>query len=261
MSAQTLADALIAADRSTPIDALPGFMPQDAADAIAVQQLVVGDRPVRAWKVARNGVLGPVMAPMMRLVVAQGNTATYDLSHSSALETEIGLVLSRDLEPLEGGGEHDIDSVLDHVASLHLGIELLEHRLSLDLRKAYFPLALADAMNNGGYVLGPELDRDRVRALIADPDGAGHDLRLVFDGREAATGTARHVDRNPLVPLLAFLNDAEARSKRGTQGDFWRLKAGDIVTTGCFGPPVPLGGARRAQIDWLASLTLESPTA
>ena len=253
---QALAAALIAADRTSEIATLPAWVPQNAADAIAVQRAVVAGRPIAAWKIGRNGALGPVAAPMLRLVIATGDTATYDLSHTSAVETEIGFKLARDLAPLPDGRQHTIATVMDHVGSVHLGIELLEHRLTPELRKT-FPLALADAMNNGGYVLGPELDRARVLALINDPAGQGHDLTLTFDGQTAASGPAPHVDGNPLVPLLELLNDAGARHQRGDADAFWQLRAGDIVTTGCFGPAVPLKGGRRVEIDWLASLVIE----
>lgn len=248
---QNLADALIAADRSTVIETTPAWLPQTAADAIAVQQVVAAGQPIIAWKIGRNPNFGPVAAPMRRTIIAKGDQANYNLAHTVAVETEIGFKLASDLKPLPSGEAHTVDTIMSHVASVHLGVELLEDRLALPLRKANGGLALADALNNGGYVLGPELPRDRVLALIADPVANAHDLTLTFGGEQVASGPAPHVNANPLVPLLDFLNDHEARAQRGAADAFWSLKAGDIVTTGCFGPPVKLNGAKSIEIDWL----------
>ena len=254
---QNLADALIAADRTALIDTTPAWLPQTAAEAIAVQEAVVGGQPIIAWKIGRNPVFGPVAAPMLRTIVVAGDSAAYNLAYTSAVETEIGFKLGSDLKPLSNGQAHTVETIMDHVASVHLGVELLEDRLTPELRKANGGLALADSLNNGGYVLGPELARERVLALIADPAGQGHDLTLIFDGQEVASGPAPHVNGNPLVPLLDFLNDASARAQRGAADIFWSLKAGDIVTTGCFGPAVKLNGARRIEIDWLTRFVID----
>ena len=254
---QDLADALITADRNSLTATTPAWMPQSAAEAIAVQQAIVGGQPIIAWKIGRNPVFGPVAAPMLRTVIVAGDHADYNLAYTSAVETEIGFKLGTDLAPLANGAAHSVETIMDHVASVHLGVELLEDRLTLELRKANGGLALADSLNNGGYVLGPELPRERVLALIADPVGQGHDLTLTFGGQQVASGPAPHVNGNPLIPLLDFLNDAEARQQRGTADAFWSLKAGDIVTTGCFGPPVKLNGARRIEIDWLTRFVID----
>ena len=254
---QTLADALIAADRTALIDTAPAWLPQTAAEAIAVQQAIVAGQPIIAWKIGRNPVFGPVAAPMLRTVIAAGDRAEYNLAYTSAVETEIGFKLGSDLAPLPNGQAHTVETIMDHVASVHVGVELLEDRLTLELRKANGGLALADALNNGGYVLGPELPRDRVLALIADPVGNAHDLTLTFGGQQVASGPAPHVNGNPLIPLLDFLNDADARSQRGAADAFWSLRAGDIVTTGCFGPPVKLNGAKRIEIDWLTRFVID----
>lgn len=254
---QKLADALIAADRTALIDSAPAWLPQTAAEAIAVQEAIVAGQHIIAWKIGRNPVFGPVAAPMLRTIVAAGDRAEYNLAYTSAVETEIGFKLGADLVPLPNGQAHTVQTIMEHVASVHLGVELLEDRLTLELRKANGGLALADALNNGGYVLGPELPRDRVLALIADPVGQGHDLTLTFGGQQVASGPAPHVNGNPLVPLLDFLNDHEARAQRGAADAFWSLKAGDIVTTGCFGPPVKLNGAKRIEIDWLTRFVID----
>lgn len=254
---QTLADALIAADRTALIDTTPAWLPQTAAEAIEVQQAIVAGQPIVAWKIGRNPVFGPVAAPMLRTVIAEGDRAEYNLAYTSAVETEIGFKLRSDLAPLPNGQMHTVETIMDHVASVHLGVELLEDRLTLELRKANGGLALADALNNGGYVLGPELPRERALALIADPVGNAHDLTLTFGGEQVASGAAPHVNGNPLIPLLDFLNDAGARTQRGTADAFWSLKAGDIVTTGSFGPPVKLNGAKRIEIDWLTRCVID----
>ena len=255
---QNLADTLIAADRSTVIETAPAWLPATAADAIAVQQAVAAaGQHIIAWKIGRNPNFGPVAAPMRRTVVATGEQVACNLAHTVAVETEIGFRLASDLTPLPNGEAHTVETIMSHVASVHLGVDLLEDRLALPLRKANGGLALADALNNGGYVLGPELPRDRVLALIADPVGNAHDLTLTFGGEQVASGSAPHVNGNPLVPLLDFLNDHDARAQRGAADAFWSLKADDIVTTGCFGPPVKLNGAKRIEIDWLARFVID----
>ena len=235
------------------ISAPTGRLPGDRFEAAMVQRQTIArsGEPVAGWKVALHPDHGPVAAPIGHAAEAVDGVAAFDFASAEALEVEIAFRLARDLVPLKGR-PHTEDTILDHVASIHIGVEFIAHRLRPRDRSS-FPLFLADRLGNGGYVLGPAIGRPLARALAGGPrEGAGS-IRLAFDGGTASVFDARHPDGNPFTPLLAFLNAPEGEAQ---DNGFWRFCAGQFVTTGSFCGAVPFMECSSVSVDWLGSLSI-----
>lgn len=181
--------------------------PPDLEAAYRTQAARWTARRVPGWKVAVDGSGASLFAPLDPLVT------TTSAPWKRSLEIEIAFVLSADL-PVRSGRPYARAEVEAAIASVHLGLELVGSRLS-EGSAAPFPLFLADALANAGYVLGPPLAEFWV---------PGTPLRVKAGARTLFDGVAHHSRGDPILPLLAHANRT-----RGGWGD---LEAGQVVTTG-----------------------------
>lgn len=138
------------------------------------------------------------------------------------LEAEITFRLGQDMPGRDGGWT--AQAAAEAVASAHPSIEIADSRLA-DPRGADPRAVIADLGAAGALVLGPAIEDWRVLNLAALPGCLRVDGETVSEGLGAATLGG---------PLQALAWFAQVRAEAGTP-----LKAGDLVATGAFAPPVP----------------------
>ncbi|RUT31345.1 hydratase [Arsenicitalea aurantiaca] len=216
---RALADARAARKR---LSAASLEAPTGTADAAAAQAALFEALGVEAqgWKVGirPDGAMAAPMHP-----IHEGEDAVFPYRENIILEIEIGVRLGSDLPARgEGAPAYGHAEIEAAVETGFLGLEVVDSTLE-EGNKAPFPLFLADLMGNGGYVVGPTLERDAALA----PEG---EIVLLLDGEEIFRGPAVHPNADPIAPILGYAN-----------GQFDRLgglKAGQIVTTGalCIAP-------------------------
>lgn len=194
--------------RAMPARTLP--IPPDAATAYRVQAARSDGRRVPGWKVALDGEGRSIAAPLDPVGTAD---APVPWRPGLAIEVEIAFVLAADL-PARPDRPYARDEVEGAVGSVHLGVEVVASRIA-EGSGAPFPLFLADALANAGYVFGPAL---------AEPPVQGSTLRVEHRGRVLFDGVAAHAQADPLLPLVA-------RANRPDPG-WGDLHRGQVVTTG-----------------------------
>ena len=221
MRVEALAEKLIEARRSgRRIAALaPEEIPATAAEGYAAQDAILRRLaiPIAGWKVgaaspSAEPQAGPILADRM-----QPSPARFALLPNAlrTVEAELAFRLARDLPTRSLG--YSEDEVWSAVASLHVGIEVLESSF-VDRRKISEHAVLGDLLNNGAYCYG---------AAIADWRGldvAKPSAVLTIDGKEVRRAQAGTPGGHP-KRLLAWL--ANHAAGRGLP-----LKAGQIITTG-----------------------------
>lgn len=142
-----------------------------------------------------------------------------------AIEAEFGIILSRDLSP-----GMSVDQIAATVASVHPLLEL--HNLVFRSEKPHGPELIANNAINCGIVLGTAVnDLDRPRET---------DLKLVYDGATVDEWDGLHWTSD-LLGAVNWL--AGALAEHGTG-----LKAGDLVLTGAWGPPIPVAEHTRVDV-------------
>ncbi len=192
-------------------------MPQDAADAYAIQDIVTNSLgEIGGWKV---GARGPGMqancAPLpLDLVYASPAAVSATGRGRCAVEAEIAVRLKQDL-PLKAS-PYTRAEVVAAVASVHPALEVVCSRYAAAPAN---PLAgLADSLSNGALVVG------QGRTTDLEIDQTLQAVELYFDAEqvELATGGNPACDIWELVTWLA--NHASTRCGG--------LRSGQIITTG-----------------------------
>jgi 2-keto-4-pentenoate hydratase len=221
MDVERLAARLIEARRSGQrIAALESEeIPATAAEGYAVQDAILRRLaiPIAGWKV---GAASPSAEPQAGPILAdrlQPSPATFQLLPNAlrTVEAELAFRLARDLPTRSLG--YSEDEVWSAIASLHVGIEVLESSF-VDRRKISEHAVLGDLLNNGAYCYGAAITD--WRALnVATPAAI-----LTFDGKEIRRAQAGTPGGHPKRLLAWLANHAAARGQP--------LTAGQIVTTG-----------------------------
>jgi 2-keto-4-pentenoate hydratase len=215
---RALEDKLIAARRAgTRLAAQDLMTPADIASAMAAQARIfrAASGEVKGWKLSIRPDQLAVSAPLFPVIETAGDRPPAMKWHPGmAVEVEVAVRLAADLPARAGWQRADI---VGAVASVHAGIEVIDSRI-VEGGEAPFPMFLADAMGNGGYLVGPEVPR----AFADKLDGQTITVRL--DGVEVYSAPAVHPATDPLKPLTAY-----ARAPNDALGG---LKKGQIVTTG-----------------------------
>ena len=221
MDVEALASRLIAARHSgNRIAALsPAEAPATAAEGYALQDKILQRLgiAIAGWKVGASSPdaepqAGPILADRLK-----ASPASFALPPNAfrTVEAEIAFRVGRDLPTR--AQPYAADEVWDAMASLHVGIEILESSF-VDRRKIPEHAVLGDLLNNGGYAYGAALSDWRALDL-ATPQAI-----LFFDGNEIRRAKAGTPGGHPKRLVTWLANHAAAR---GTP-----LKRGDIVTTG-----------------------------
>ncbi len=215
-----LEDILTAARRAgTRVSAQDLVPPADIEAAIAVQarifRAITGD--VKGWKLGLRPDQLAVSGPMFPILESSNDKPpALQWRPGMALEVEVAVRLAVDL-PARADRAYQREDIKGAVASVHAGIEVIDSRL-IEGGKAPFPIFLADAIGNGGYIVGPEISKrlaDQLDGLI---------ITIRADGEEIYSAAAVHPNGDPLLPVLAY-----ARAPNDVMGG---LRAGQIVTTG-----------------------------
>jgi len=249
----TSAQALIHARRDA--RALPAWppavpdawAPHDLASAYALQRHVAhGTGAVRGWKVSALTALQqqalhvacPIAAPLLDPWVQFGDAARFRLARfiQPRLECEFAFELANDLP--ERSAPYARAEVLAAIAHLRIGVEITDSRLP---PRAGVWAELADAFNNGAYVVGAAcaawqaLDfAHHAIVLTAETSGIRHEL---------ARGDGRPVlDGDPLGAVLALANAQPA--------GYGGLRSGQVVTTGTCTGAVAIPGPGRVLADF-----------
>lgn len=221
MDVDRLAEKLIATRRS--LDRLaalaPDEIPASAAEGYAVQDAILKRLaiPVAGWKVgAPSPTAGPQAGPILadRLRPSPARFAM-PANAFRTVEGEVAFGLGRDLPTRsQGYGE---DEVWDAMATLHVGIEVLESSF-IDRRKISEYAVLGDLLNNGAYCYGAAV-KDWRRLDVATPEAS-----IAINGKEVRRAKAGTPGGHPKRLLTWLANHAAARGLP--------LKAGMIITTG-----------------------------
>ncbi len=210
--------------------------PRSLEEGYAAQAMLeeVSGSPAVGWKIAATNVTGqrhigvdaPLAGRLLAVRVIDGDAPVPIAdNHMRVAEAEFAFVLGRDIPPRER--DYTQEEVLACVASLHPAIELPDSRFE-DFAAAGGAQLAADDACAGWFKLGEPAHTD-----WRDTDLAAHPVSLRVNGREATAGRGADVLGGPLV-ALAWL--ANCHRLRGSG-----LAAGDIVTTGVCGKPVPIG--------------------
>ena len=198
-----------------------------AALGECLQDSIVG------WKLAATASAGQqhlhVGGPMAgRLfasrVKSNGANIPVDGNQMLVAECEFVFVLGEDLPPRET--LYTQVEVMAAVAALHPGLELPDSRFE-DFTIVGAPQLIADNACAHYFVLGEATTVDW-RGL----DLAAHPTRVLLNGETATTGTGADVLGDPRSALTWIANNHAVMGEG--------LKAGQMITTGVSGKPVPI---------------------
>jgi 2-keto-4-pentenoate hydratase len=221
MHVEQLATKLIAARRSgNRIAALAAEeVPASAAEGYALQDAILRqlDIPIGGWKV---GAASATAEPQAGPILADGlkpSPARFALLPNAlrTVEAELAFTLGRDLPTRSLA--YSEDEVWQAMASLHVGIEVLESSF-VDRRKIAEAAVLGDLLNNGAYCYGAGVTDWRALDL-ATPEAS-----LWINGKEARRAGTGTPGGHPKRLLGWLANHAAARGLP--------LKAGMVITTG-----------------------------
>lgn len=201
-----------------------GLIPDSIETGMAAQAIATGaiGKEVAGWKIAMNNGRA-VAAPLLDLYdTAAEGPLIVPKPGAVAVEIEICFVLANDLPALPIGRNYTREVIIENIASVHLGAELVSYRL-VEENKAPFPLFLADRLGNHSFVLGPEIQAATLQAVaLQSPDLPA--LTLEAGGDILFAAVPKHPQVDPLAPLVAYAN-APIDNLGG-------LKRGQVITTG-----------------------------
>ena len=248
MHVEALAEKLIATRRSLDrIAALaPDEIPANAAEGYAVQDAILERLgiPVAGWKV---GASSPTAEPQAGPILAdrlQPSPARFAMPANAfrTVEGEVAFMLGRDLPTRSQG--YGADKVWDAIATLHVGIEVLESSF-VDRRKISEFAVLGDLLNNGAYCYGAAV-KDWRQLDVATPEAS-----ITINGKVMRRAKAGTPGGHPKRLLAWLANHAAARGHP--------LKAGMIITTGSHTGMLDAPPSARitAQFEGLSEATLQ----
>ena len=221
MDVERLAEKLIATRRSLErLAALsPDEIPASAAEGYAVQDAILRRLaiPIAGWKVGASSPgaepqAGPILADRLKPSPAR---FAMPANAFRTVEGEVAFMLGRDLPTRsQGYGE---DEVWDAMATLHVGIEVLESSF-IDRRRISEHAVLGDLLNNGAYCYGAAV-KDWRHLDVATPEAS-----IAIDGKEVRRAKSGTPGGHPKRLVAWLANHAAARGLP--------LKAGMIITTG-----------------------------
>ena len=230
----------------TLIDPLPTDIAPDSFDAAYDVQdatLKLTGAKQAGWKIAvatraaqeKIGSDGPLIGPLLdgRILEDGAHLTTNDL-HFPNIEAEIAVVMAS--SPPSGATP---ESVLDHIQSMHLAIEIADRRY----HEKQNPIqTLADLNSTGYFVLGQQIENWRNLNFI------GGTVTTKSNGAVLATNSDPNAWPEIFIGLAYLVNFL---AKRGAS-----LKPGDVVTTGaCATPTITPHGKIEAIFDGVGSVT------
>ncbi len=188
-------------------------------------------RNVAGWKLALTPTGTAIAAPILdALSVNDTDCAEVGKPGAKAIEVEVCFRFNRDVPPPRSGHPYSREDAIGMIGSIHLGIELIGFRIDGN-SDIPLPLFLADRLGNHSYVIGPGISRDLVDRLASQEELP---LSLCVDDRgiEQFSGAPRHPQGDPLLPLIAFMNNPCDR--------LGGLREGQFATTGSLCGVIPV---------------------
>lgn len=210
----------------------PEMCPTRREEAYAIQALIqrYSRKPLYGWKVAATslagqahiGVVGPLAGRILaERVIDDGGTCPLGSNLLRVVELEFAFRMARDLNP--SPTPFTLETVLDHVATLHPAIEIPDSRFD-GFETVGAPLLIADNACAHRFVLGLAAP-DAWRSI----DLASHPVSGRLNDGAPLEGNGANVLGDPRVALLWLANELSSLGLR--------LAAGCVVTTGtCLAP-------------------------
>lgn len=233
--------------------ATKGLVPDTIETGMAAQAISAGaiGKEIGGWKVSLNS--GRAVAAPLIDVYDTGTEAVLNVPKRGAVGVEIELcfVLANDIPAPAEGVDYRRNDILSHIASVHMGAELVSYRL-IEETGAPFPLFLADRLGNHSFVLGPEIDRSFIER-VANEDPTLPALVLNADDQVLFSAAAKHPQSDALAALIAYAN----RPIDHLGG----LRRGQVVTTGSLCGLIRLSGQSAITASWgeIGELRLSLP--
>lgn len=196
----------------------PGCIPQDAAEAYAIQDAVTSAfGPTGGWKVGAKGPdAQPSCAPLpFGLIYPTPCSLPPSTAGTLGIEAEIAVRLKQDLPPR--GTPYTRAEAIAAIGSIHPAIEIVTYRFAEHGKQTPLTL-LADSLGNSALLYGTG------RTERFDIDQTSQPVQLYFGANKVADA----VGGNPagdIFRLLSWLANHAAERCGG-------LRAGQIVTTG-----------------------------
>ncbi len=232
-AARLIADHWLAGNKLTQLP--EDCRPRDEASGAKIQaalQDCLGDVTV-GWKIAATSsagqqhihVDGPLTGRLFASRIKHDNAQIpLDGNRMRVAECEFVFVLGEDLPPRDEPYERE--QVLAAVANLHPGLELPDSRFE-DFTAAGAAQLIADNACAHYFVLGQASGAD-----WRDLDLARHSTCLYLNGKTASEGRGADVLGDPRTALAWIANQHALRGEG--------LRAGQMITTGVAGKPVPI---------------------
>ena len=241
-AAKTLSDHWRAGSKLENLDA--SMRPKDRAEGYAIQAALTSDssQPLFGWKIAATSeagqkhinVSGPLAGRIFTdKVIADGGTASMAGNKMRVGEAEFAFRFARDLLPRDT--PYSVPEVLDAVGTLHPAIEIPDSRFG-DFVQAGEAQLIADNACAHLFVLGASTGADwRNRDLVEE--------RPVMTLRSHVhTGHGKNVLGDPRIALAWCVNELRALGLA--------LRAGEVITTGTCGTPLPIHEADVFAVDF-----------
>lgn len=230
-----------------------GLIPDSIETGMAAQAIAAGaiGKEIGGWKIGVNSGRA-ISAPLLDVYDTSIDTPfEVPKAGTVGIEIEICFVLAKDIPPPATGQEYSRADILSHVASVHLGAELVSYRL-VEENKAPFPLFLADRLGNHSFVLGPEIDMAALER-VANQDATLPALVVEGNGDVLFAAAPKHPQADPVAPLIAYAN--------APLDHLGGLKRGQIVTTGSLCGLIRLSGQTAIKTYWdgIADMALKLP--
>ena len=228
------------------LDALPPMCrPHTVEEGYAVQDALVAasNDEVAGYKIAATSKAGqahigidhPISGRLLqKRMLTNGVTATLDGNFMTVAEAEFVFEFKADMPvsntPL------DWQTVMESVGALYLGIEMPSSRFA-HFASVGAPHLISETACAHWMVLGPE-----VRIDWRQRDLAEHPVRVLIDGECVVEGKGADALGDPRFALTWQVNQLMGRGIG--------IKAGQIVTTGVCGKPVPVAAGNHVVADF-----------
>lgn len=203
---ETISSALIQARKSAAgLAQFPGDLPADLDQAYRVQHQSIKAWPENpaGWKIGgipaalatlynKTRLVGPIF-PSTIVYVEEGSTTKMPIFDTgfAAVEAEFIYIIGKDIAP---GAAPARSAILEHVASLHVGIEMASS--PLQNINTMGPLAvICDFGNNAGLMVGPEVKNWRSRSF----DDMG--VTVTIDGTQVGSARATAIGGGAIESL------------------------------------------------------------
>lgn len=198
----------------------PGERPLDMATAYATQEAAIGLFPdeIIGWKV---GMVPPAQQPTLNARRLAGPIFKRNLwavsSEPTPLPAIVGGFAAVEAEFVARVGKVDpsktdwtVEEATAVVVAMHIGVELAGSPLSTinDLGSA---VVASDFGNNGGLVLGPEIEDWAARL-------DGIEVETLFDGQSIGTGTAGSIPAGVLESVRFLIEHLARRGRPVAEG-------------------------------------------